>query len=73
MTEPARPNIFPSLRYRDPDAVIDDPGADHRARAAGARIVRALTSEPYGSPGYSARDLEGNLRSFGTYDPRARQ
>lgn len=133
MPEPGRPNIFPSLRYRDPDtalawlktafgfeekavyrdhqktimhaelrlgaglimfgayreegwlggtapdplaspagiyAVIEDPDAHFsRAQAAGASIVRELTDEPYGSREYSARDLEGNLWSFGTYDP----
>jgi uncharacterized glyoxalase superfamily protein PhnB len=33
--------------------------------------VRPLTGEGYGSREYSARDLEGNLWSFGTYDPLA--
>jgi uncharacterized glyoxalase superfamily protein PhnB len=133
MTEPGRPNIFPSVRYHDaeaalawlgrafgfeekvvyrgadgtiqhaelrlgaglimfgrggqdgwlggeaPDAltstvgayiVIPDPDA-HQARAvaAGARVVRELEDTSYGSREYSARDLEGNLWSFGTYDP----
>jgi uncharacterized glyoxalase superfamily protein PhnB len=50
--------------------VVEDPDAHHaRALAAGARIVRELTDESYGSREYSARDLEGNLWSFGTYDP----
>jgi uncharacterized glyoxalase superfamily protein PhnB len=50
--------------------VIEDPDAHHeQARAAGAQIVRQLTDRPYGSREYSARDLEGNLWSFGTYDP----
>jgi len=49
---------------------IDDPDAHHdRARAAGAQIVRELADQDYGSREYSARDLEGNLWSFGTYDP----
>ena len=52
--------------------VVGDPDGHHqRAQAAGANIVRALTDEPYGSREYSARDLEGNLWSFGTYDPYA--
>lgn len=52
--------------------VVDDPDAHHdRAAAAGARIVRPLTDEDYGSREYSARDLEGNLWSFGTYKPVA--
>jgi uncharacterized glyoxalase superfamily protein PhnB len=137
MTDSLRPNIFPGLRYRDPDAaiswlkdafgfgekavyrdergvvvhaelrlgagivmlggqreegwlgattpdplaspvgiyvVIEDPDGHYaQARAAGAQIVRELTDEPYGSREYSARDLEGNLWSFGTYDPYAEQ
>ncbi len=49
---------------------VADPDAHHdRAKAAGARIVGELTDQPYGSREYSARDLEGNLWSFGTYDP----
>ena len=52
--------------------VVDDPDAHHRrATAAGAQIVRELTDQDYGSREYSARDLEGNLWSFGTYDPYA--
>lgn len=50
--------------------VVTDPDAHHdRAKAAGALIVRDLVDQPYGSREYSARDLEGNLWSFGTYDP----
>jgi uncharacterized glyoxalase superfamily protein PhnB len=40
-----------------------------RARAAGAEIVRVLQDEDYGGRDYCARDLEGNLWSFGTYRP----
>jgi uncharacterized glyoxalase superfamily protein PhnB len=51
--------------------VIPDPDSHYqRASAAGAQIVRDLVDQPYGSREYSARDLEGNLWSFGTYDPR---
>jgi uncharacterized glyoxalase superfamily protein PhnB len=50
--------------------VVDDPQAHfERAKAAGATIVRDLRHEDYGSHEYSARDLEGNLWSFGTYRP----
>jgi uncharacterized glyoxalase superfamily protein PhnB len=53
-------------------AVIEDPDAHHdRAVAAGASIVRELTDQSYGSREYSARDIEGNLWSFGTYAPPA--
>ena len=52
--------------------VIPDPDRHHAtAVAAGAHVVRELEDTPYGSREYSARDLEGNLWSFGTYDPYA--
>lgn len=41
-----------------------------RAVAEGAEIVRPLGDTDYGSREYSARDLEGNLWSFGTYRPQ---
>jgi uncharacterized glyoxalase superfamily protein PhnB len=40
-----------------------------RAKAAGAEIVIELKDEEYGGRGFSCRDLEGHLWSFGTYDP----
>jgi uncharacterized glyoxalase superfamily protein PhnB len=53
-------------------AIVDDPDAHHdRAKAAGATIVMELTDQPYGSREYAAEDSEGNLWSFGTYDPFA--
>jgi len=48
---------------------IDDHYA--RAMAAGAEIVRPIADTDYGSREYSARDCEGHLWSFGTYDPYA--
>jgi uncharacterized glyoxalase superfamily protein PhnB len=48
--------------------VCDDPDALFaRASAAGATVVRGLRDEDYGSRGFSVRDPEGNLWSFGTY------
>lgn len=48
--------------------VTDEPDAlFERATAAGADIVRGLVDEDYGSRGFTARDPEGNLWSFGTY------
>ncbi|HEY2394619.1 MAG TPA: VOC family protein [Rudaea sp.] len=43
-----------------------------RAKGAGAVIVDELETKEYGGAGYSCRDLEGHLWSFGTYDPWAR-
>ncbi|TLX56669.1 glyoxalase [Stutzerimonas nosocomialis] len=40
-----------------------------QAKAAGAEIVVDLKDQDYGGRGFSCRDLEGHLWSFGTYDP----
>lgn len=42
-----------------------------RARAAGAEIILGPEDKPYGGRGYTARDPEGNVWSFGNYDPWA--
>jgi uncharacterized glyoxalase superfamily protein PhnB len=48
--------------------VCDDPdGLFARATAAGAEVVRGPVDEDYGSRGFTVRDPEGNLWSFGTY------
>ena len=52
--------------------VVKDIDAHYaRAKAAGAEIVYELRETDYGSREYGARDLEGNLWSFGTYLPGA--
>ncbi len=49
-------------------AITDEPDAlFERATAAGAEVVRGLVDEDYGSRGFTVRDPEGNLWSFGTY------
>jgi uncharacterized glyoxalase superfamily protein PhnB len=49
---------------------VGDPDAIHaRATRADAEVVRELTATDYGSREFSVRDLEGNLWSFGTYNP----
>ena len=48
--------------------VCDDPdGLFERATRAGAEVVRGLVDEDYGSRGFTVRDPEGNIWSFGTY------
>jgi uncharacterized glyoxalase superfamily protein PhnB len=55
-----------------PYVVIDDvDGHAARARAAGAEIVSAPKDQDYGGRVYSARDPEGYVWSFGSYDPWA--
>jgi len=50
--------------------VVSDVDAHYaRAKGAGAEIVRALANTDYGSREYAARDPEGQVWSFGTYDP----
>ncbi|MGQ4616442.1 VOC family protein [Nocardia sp. R7R-8] len=49
------------LVCEEPDALFA------RATAAGAEVVRDLRDEDYGSRGFTVRDPEGNLWSFGTY------
>ena len=45
----------------DPDRLFE------QAVAAGAEVVRGLKDEDYGSRGFTVRDPEGTLWSFGTY------
>jgi uncharacterized glyoxalase superfamily protein PhnB len=52
--------------------IVEDVDGHHdHAVAAGAEIVLALEDKDYGGRGYSCRDLEGHLWSFGSYDPFA--
>ena len=59
-----------SLRHGSLYGIVDDPDAHcARARAAGAEIVEEPRDEEYGGRGYTCRDLEGNVWTFGSYDP----
>lgn len=50
--------------------VVEDVDAHYaRAKAAGAEIVMELRDTDYGARDYSARDPDGNLWCFGTYQP----
>ena len=52
--------------------VVDAIDAHYQqAVAAGAEIVMEIRDEDYGGRVYSARDPEGNLWNFGSYDPWA--
>jgi uncharacterized glyoxalase superfamily protein PhnB len=52
--------------------VVADPDAHcERAREGGAEILREPSDTDYGSREYGARDPEGNLWYFGTYQPFA--
>ena len=50
--------------------IVADPAAHHdRAVAAGAQIVMPLEDKDYGGSGYTCKDPEGHVWSFGDYDP----
>lgn len=50
--------------------VVDDVDAHHaRAVEHGVEILMEPTDQDYGSRDYKARDIEGNVWSFGTYVP----
>jgi uncharacterized glyoxalase superfamily protein PhnB len=52
--------------------VVQDPDAHFvRAKAAGAEITREPETQDYGGRDYTCKDPEGNVWSFGTYDPWA--
>jgi uncharacterized glyoxalase superfamily protein PhnB len=51
--------------------VADPDGLHDRAKAAGAEITRELQDTDYGSREFATTDPEGNVWSFGTYDPFA--
>lgn len=40
-----------------------------RAKAAGAQIIGEYSEKDYGGAGYSCRDPQGHVWSFGSYDP----
>lgn len=51
------------LVVTDADAIYE------QARAFGAQIVIDIKDEDYGGRGFTCRDIEKHLWSFGTYDP----
>ncbi|MEV4436096.1 VOC family protein [Streptomyces sp. NPDC049585] len=54
--------------------VVEDTDAHHkRAVEHGVEIVMPPTDQEYGSRDYMARDLGGNVWSFGTYAPQGPQ
>ena len=64
----SREQVRPSSVY----VIVDDPDAHcTRARAAGAEIIMEPEDADYGGRGYTCVDLEGNVWSFGSYDPFA--
>ena len=66
------PGEVGGIGTQSPYVIVDDADAHlARARAASAEIVLDIEDKAYGGRGYTCRDLEGHVWSFGTYDPWA--
>jgi uncharacterized glyoxalase superfamily protein PhnB len=64
-----QPKDVGGFETQAPYVIVTDIDAIYRrAAAAGAEMVIELKTEDYGK-GFTCRDLEGHLWSFGTYDP----
>jgi uncharacterized glyoxalase superfamily protein PhnB len=66
----AAPNEIGGRNTQALTCIVADADAHYaHAKAAGAAIVDEISSPEYGGRGYSARDPEGHLWWFGSYDP----
>jgi uncharacterized glyoxalase superfamily protein PhnB len=65
-TEGSMFDTGPAVVYISLDEVD---GMHERARAAGAEILMPPTDQDYGSRDFVAKDHEGNVWCFGTYQP----
>ena len=66
------PGEVGGIGTQSPYVIVDDADVHHaRAEAAGAEILMPPRDEPYGGRGYTCRDPEGHIWTFGTYDPLA--
>jgi len=64
------PRDLGGVGSQSPYIIVEDADEHYgRAVAAGAKIVIDIKDEEYGGRGYSCRDPEGHVWSFGTYDP----
>ena len=69
-----QPGEIGGAETQTPYVIVEEVDAHYaRAKTAGATLVRDIQDEDYGGRGYSCRDPEGHLWSFGSYDPWAGQ
>lgn len=65
-----QPDQTGGVETQSPYLIVDDVDALYaRAKTEGAQIVLDIKDEDYGGRGFSCRDPEGHLWSFGSYDP----
>jgi uncharacterized glyoxalase superfamily protein PhnB len=66
----AQPDDIGGAQTQTVYVVVDDADAVYRSvKAASMEIVIDIKDEEYGGRGFTCRDLEGHIWSFGTYDP----
>ncbi len=66
------PRDLGGIGSQSPYIIVADADAHYRrAVAAGAKIVLDIEDKDYGGRGYTCRDPEGHVWSFGSYDPWA--
>jgi uncharacterized glyoxalase superfamily protein PhnB len=66
------PRDLGGIGSQSPYVIVEDADAHYRrAVAAGAQIVLDIEDKDYGGRGYTCRDPEGHVWSFGSYDPWA--
>lgn len=64
------PDEIDRVETQTPYLIVEDADAHYaQAKAAGAEILVEIKTEHYGGRGYTCRDPEGHIWSFGTYDP----
>ncbi|HEY4292581.1 VOC family protein [Luteibacter sp.] len=65
-----QPDDVRGMETQCPCVIVEDVRAHYdKARNAGAVVVDEYEEKEYGGAGYSARDPEGHLWYFGSYDP----
>jgi uncharacterized glyoxalase superfamily protein PhnB len=65
-----QPNEIGGVQTQTIYMIVADADAHYgQAKSAGAEIVIDIKDEDYGGRGYTCRDLEGHVWTFGTYDP----
>ena len=65
-----QPDEIGGAETQSPYVVVPDADVVYaKAKAAGAEILLDIKEENYGGRGFTCRDLEGHIWTFGTYDP----
>jgi len=66
------PDEIGGAETQSPYLIVADCDAHYaRAKAAGAVMLLDIEDKDYGGRGYTCRDFEGHIWSFGSYDPWA--